>query len=79
MNLDLRVLIPFVLPFVVLGFLRLMFWLAGAPWTEPAVAAVCSVVIGSIFGGAAMALLFVERISIGSIRIGKARDAKEGE
>ena len=51
MTVDLKWALPVVMPFVVLGLFRLMWWAAGAPWSEPSTAAFLSIQIGAIMGG----------------------------
>ena len=43
-------LAPVVLPFPVLGFLRVFWFVAGATWTDPAVAAVFALTFGVAAG-----------------------------
>lgn len=44
-------LAPFVMPVIVLEFFRLIWWMAGASWSNPSMAAVFSILIGAITGG----------------------------
>lgn len=62
MTFDLKYLLPFVLPIVLLGFLRLMWWLAGAVWYDPTYAALSSCLIGFAAGGATVFSLISEGI-----------------
>lgn len=50
MSLDLKFLIIPVMPFVFLGFLRLMWFAAGAEWVDRAFAAVISTFLGLFLG-----------------------------
>jgi hypothetical protein len=43
-------LLPFVMPFVLLGVLRALWWAAGAGWSDPAEMVVFCAAIGSLFG-----------------------------
>jgi hypothetical protein len=43
-------LLPFIMPFVVLGVFRVLFWASGAPWSEPGLAAVLSLFVGAMLG-----------------------------
>jgi hypothetical protein len=50
MTIDLKYLIPIFAPFVMLGLLRVLFFIAGAGWSNPETAATVSAVMGSIIG-----------------------------
>lgn len=70
MTIDLRILIPFVLPFILLGLTRALWWMAGAEWSDPGAAAAISM-FGGFVGGAFLAgCLADQRIEIGKITIG---------
>ena len=71
MKIDSRVLIPFVGPFVILGMIRLLCWLAGAEWSDPGLAVAMSLFIGGMGGTSIMAAMFIGETPIGSITIGK--------
>ena len=70
MKIDNRFLLPFAGPFVVLGLIRAVWWMAGAPWTEPELGAYLALTFGALGGGAAAAVLFQQGIEIGHIKIG---------
>lgn len=42
---------PFFMPFVFLGMFRLVWWVAGASWDYPSLAALLSLTFGMIVGG----------------------------
>jgi hypothetical protein len=44
--------LPFVMPFVVLGLIRVVFWVAGAGWEYPEIAAIAALVAGAFVGKA---------------------------
>lgn len=71
MNIDLRLALPFVMPFGILFLARAIFWAAGAEWSEPGLAAFVSLIAGVLSGGFFAGLLFDSDIEIGRIRIGK--------
>ncbi len=48
--MKLRYLLPFIGPFVFLGMARALWFLAGAPWNDPASAAGVSLVVGVFLG-----------------------------
>ena len=73
MKIDNRFLLPFVMPFVVLGMLRILWWVAGSDWSDPGLAAVSSMVVGTMAGTGTMAFLFAEEIEIGHITLGKGQ------
>jgi len=70
MKIDNRFLLPFAGPFVALGLIRAVWWLAGASWTEPWFAAAMALIFGAALGGAVSAILFEEGVEIGHIKIG---------
>ena len=70
MTIDNRAFLPFIMPFILLGTTRLMFWAAGAEWTEPEGAAVGCMLFGVLSGVAILGVLFDTGVSIGSITIG---------
>ena len=76
MKIDNRIFIPFAMPFVMLAFARALFFLAGAPWVEPAVTATAFLCL--CIGGGAGALIawgmFENKYTIGFIRIGGKKD-----
>jgi hypothetical protein len=69
MYIDFRILLPVFLPFVFLALARAVWWFAGAPWSDPTVAAFASLSLGVIIGGGAGAILYTEGIKIGGIRL----------
>lgn len=71
MTIDNRLLLPFVMPFVMLFTTRLMWWAAGAAWTEPTVAAVFCTFIGAFIGLIAAIFMWEGDIEIGHIHIGR--------
>jgi hypothetical protein len=73
-RIDNRVLLPFIGPFVLLGLSRLLWWAAGADWTEPEVAAFLSLMVGAAIGVVCAAALWEAKISIGHITIGRAKE-----
>lgn len=73
MKIDNRIFLPFAGPFVFLGFLRLLWWVAGANW-DPNIAAPFAMASGVIGGVLAAGLLFECGISLGHTTIGKRRD-----
>lgn len=73
MKIDTRLLLPFIMPLVFLGFLRVMFWLAGSEWSQPGIAALSSFVFGGAIGIGLANVLFEYDIKLPSIRVGKAR------
>lgn len=73
MKIDNRIFLPFIGPFVLLGLIRALWWLAGAEWSDPEPAAVASLIFG-ILGGALFAeTLSYKGVSIGHFTIGKRR------
>lgn len=71
MKIDIRLFIVPVAPFVVLAFLRALWFVAGAEWSDPAFGAFFSALSGVSLGGLVTAFLLMENISIGHITIGK--------
>ena len=69
MTIDLKYFIPFAMPLTLLGFFRLMWWLAGAGWAEPSMAASLSCIIGFAVGAGIVALLEGEKVKW-NIKIG---------
>jgi hypothetical protein len=74
MKIDNRILLPFALPFVLLGVTRLMWFVAGAEWAHPEVAATICMLGGICLGGIIMGALFDGEKSIGHITIGRRHD-----
>ncbi|MGL4635433.1 MAG: hypothetical protein ACRCWF_05580 [Beijerinckiaceae bacterium] len=70
MNIDLRLLIVPVAPFVFLGMSRAVWWVAGAEWSEPEFAAFLALLTGSMIGGIITAILFNEGVHLGHLHIG---------
>ena len=73
MRIDNRVFIPFAGPFVLLLLFRSAFFLAGAEWSNPNSGAVVSLFLGVPAGAIIMSVMYVIRVSIGHITIGKGR------
>ena len=71
MTIDNRVLLPIAGPFVILGMIRLLCWLAGVEWSQPGIAVVMSIAIGGMGGLAIMAIMMDTGDTIGSFTIGK--------
>jgi hypothetical protein len=61
MRLTLKLLPPFVLPFIILGMMRLLWLAAGAEWSRPQEAALMSLLIGGVIGAAATATMMFEQ------------------
>lgn len=74
MKIDLRILIPFAMPFAVLLVARLLWFCAGAEWSLPELGATISLIIGGTIGVVICGSLFAEDTRIGSITIGRARE-----
>ena len=70
MKIDNRILLPFAGPFVALGMIRALWWLAGASWENPALAAFMALFFGVFLGAVLAAILSEARIEIGHIKIG---------
>jgi len=64
MRINLIYLLPFVMPYAVLGLLRSMFYLSGGEWSTPQHFAVVSTVVGSGFGFFAMLICIVNDVDI---------------
>lgn len=77
MYVDNRVLLPFVGPFVVLGMARLAFFLAGAEWSEPEMAAVFSLIFGASLGVFVANVAYETETSLGGFWIGRKREGGE--
>lgn len=73
MKIDNRIFIPFAMPFVVLAMIRALFFLAGAPWTEPAVTAMLCFFIGGLAGVILAWVTFEQKYTIGFIQIGSVK------
>lgn len=73
MEIDNRLFIPFVAPFVLLGFFHIFFWIAGVEVEREGVA-LAAPLSGSIFGGLVSIALLANDVSIGSTRIFKKSD-----
>ena len=71
--IDNRVLIPFVLPFVLLAMVRLLWFVAGAEWSAPDVAAGLCSFVGIVVGAAVTAVLFADGTEIGGFWIGRRK------
>jgi hypothetical protein len=70
MKIDLRVTIPFVLPFVILATFRLLWLFGGADWNGNAIVVICAI-SGFIAGCVIAFILFVAGVSIGTITISR--------
>ena len=73
MTIDLKWGLPFVLPPVILGLFRAMWWLAGAAWSDPGIAgpaAVMSLFVG-VAVGISIAIVMEVEGRAWRIRIGK--------
>ena len=64
MRVNLIYLLPFALPYAILGLLRSMFYLSGGEWSTPQHFAVASTVVGSGVGFFAMLICIVNDVSI---------------
>lgn len=49
MTIDAKYALPFVLPVLFLCLFRAVFWIAGAAWSDPTFAALCSIFSGGLF------------------------------
>jgi hypothetical protein len=74
MKIDNRILIIPAMPFALLILARVMWWVAGADWSEPEVAAGMCLIFGFIIGGAATGIMVCENLTIGHTRIGGKSD-----
>ena len=68
--IDNRVLIPFVLPFVLLVTVRLLWLVAGAEWSSPGSAAALCAIVGLLFGAGVTCLMLADGKEIGGFWIG---------
>lgn len=71
MYVDNRFFVPFALPFVLLALARLLFWAAGAEWSDPALAARLSLLFGLVFGFLFSLFAWLENVKIGGFWIGR--------
>jgi len=72
MDVDIKWFLPAVLPFVVLGGLRALCFVAGAAWTEPGMAAIASAAIGISFGMLAVTSMDENGVKL-IVRIGRVK------
>ena len=77
MKIDNRILLPFVMPFVLLGLFRVVWFVAGAAWTQPEVAAAFSLTIGSLLGGVFAGVLHEDGVTIGHITLWRSKGGDE--
>jgi hypothetical protein len=73
MTIDLKWFLPFAGPFVVLGFGRFFWLVAGANWGDPTAAAALCLVMGILGGGALTTALAIEDICW-RVRVGGRSD-----
>ena len=64
MRINLIYLLPFVMPYAVLGLFRSMFYLSGADWSTPQHFALASIGFGSAVGVFALMICFINDVSI---------------
>lgn len=64
MKINLIYLLPFVMPYAVLGILRSMFYLSGADWSTPQHFAAVSTGFGFAIGAFALLICIVNDVSI---------------
>lgn len=74
MKIDNRIFIPFAMPFVFLGMARVLWFLAGAEWSDPGGAAFMCMIAGVGLGGTIACLMMATGDTIGFIRIGGKKD-----
>lgn len=79
MRIDNRIFIPFVLPFVLLGLFRALWFAAGAGWSDPTFAAIISLMSGLALGLLWCKSLFEKGIHLGHTTIGRKPKDPEGE
>ena len=64
MRINLIYLLPFALPYAILGLLRSMFYLSGGEWSTPQHFAVVSTVVGLVVGFFALLICIVNGVEI---------------
>lgn len=77
MKIDIRYLLPLIGPFVFLGLFRAVWFLAGAEWSDPALAAGASLWMGMPSGALLTFLLVENDVSIGHIRLWRRKEGGE--
>jgi uncharacterized membrane protein len=75
MKVDNRVFIVPAMPFAMLFLVRVLWWVAGAPWTDPTSAATMSLLVGLIIGGITLSIMLGEGISMGTTTIGRVKES----
>ena len=70
MKIDLRILVPFVMPFAIALTARLLWFVAGAHWDSSAIPlSVISLILGVVGGLILSGILFDNEIEIGHITL----------
>jgi hypothetical protein len=74
MKIDNRIFIVLAMPFAVLLVTRVFWWMAGAEWSNPEMAASFCLLFGMLGGGGTVWALIDCRISLGTTTIGRVKD-----
>jgi len=69
MKIDNRLLLPFVMPFVLLGFIRFFWLVAGGDWSFNGLAALTILTSGALVGIVCMIAAFEDGVSLGQIKL----------